>query len=155
MSRAKNIIFYTVLALIVLAGLLIILGNKGNQDSPPQFIQGKIGDWTLKLEIADTDAKKERGLSGRAPLEEDEGMLFAYDKPGFYHFWMKEMNFPLDLVWLDQNKKIVDISYDLTPETYPKTFTGKAPAQYVLEIKAELAKKHYLKEGDTLEIINN
>lgn len=110
-----------------------------------------IADRNFKVEIADTEAKRERGLSGRKNLDSNTGMLFIFDHPDFYNFWMKEMNFPIDIIWLDQNKKIVDLTENLQPTTFPKTFTSKIPAQYIIELKTGEIKNQQLKIGQQVK----
>ena len=60
---------------------------------------------------------------------------------------MKEMNFPLDIIWLDSEQKIIDIRSNLQPDSYPKTFSPNQPAQYVLEVPAGFAQNHNLNLG--------
>lgn len=106
-------------------------------------IEGRV----FNIEIADTTPTRTRGLSGKANLSENEGMLFVFTTTGHHHFWMKEMNFPIDIIWLDEDKKIVDITHSLHPETYPETYTSITPAKYVLEIKAGLSEQYKFKIG--------
>lgn len=107
-----------------------------------KFAELRIKEQTFKVEIADTMKKKEKGLSGRASLPQDQGMLFVFSEPGNYYFWMKDMNFPLDFIWINGNE-IVDISKNIKPEEYqlPKSLTSKKPADKVLEINAGIAEK--------------
>ncbi|MBI5220827.1 MAG: DUF192 domain-containing protein [Candidatus Liptonbacteria bacterium] len=71
-----------------------------------------IRDTTLSVEIANTTTTRMRGLSGRAGLAEDQGMLFIFGIPGPYGFWMRDMRFPIDIVWI-RNGKIVGFSENL------------------------------------------
>ncbi len=100
-----------------------------------------LGDFSFTLEIADTPLLQERGLSYRAGLAPNTGMLFAFDTPRVLKFWMKDMNFPIDIIWLDQNKKVVHIEHSLSPSTYPDSFGPETPTQYVIEIPAGGAKR--------------
>jgi uncharacterized membrane protein (UPF0127 family) len=88
----------------------------------------------LEVEVADTQKSRELGLSGRKSMGNDEGLLFVFDTPGRYGFWMKDMKFPLDIVWINDNGIVVSIERDLDPSTYPKVFTNQSDARYVLEI---------------------
>lgn len=108
----------------------------------------------LEAELANTDASRKLGLSGRKSMQDDEGLLFAFDKAGRYGFWMKDMNFPLDIVWINENGIVVSIERDLTPETYPKVFMNQADASYVLEVNAGLAKKFGLYLGSKVKMTN-
>ena len=106
----------------------------------------------LEVEVADTRASRELGLSGRTQIGDDEGLLFVFDVPGRYGFWMKGMKFPLDVAWINQNGVIVDIERNLTPDTYPKAYTNQSDASYVLEINAGLAEKFGLYLGSKVKI---
>lgn len=98
----------------------------------------KINDFLLRVEIADIEEKRMMGLSGRQNLAENEGMLFVFEEPDFYSFWMKDMNFPIDIVWIGQDLKIADITENVSPETFPNVFGPKAKIKYVLEVNAGL-----------------
>jgi len=65
-----------------------------------------VGDANFYVRIADTHALRAQGLSGAAPLADGEGMLFLFEKPGIYGFWMKGMTFPIDIVWIRSGKVI-------------------------------------------------
>lgn len=96
----------------------------------------------IDAEIADSDAERNQGLSGRESLPQDRGLLFVYSDSGFYRFWMKDMKFAIDIIWLDENFKIIDITPNLSPATYPNDFTSTQPSRYVLEVNAGTAEKN-------------
>lgn len=102
---------------------------------------------TIYSYLARTPATRERGLSGRTTLGEDEGMLFIFPKPGRYAFWMKDMDFSIDMVWITAGKKVAGISSNLSPKSYPKTFSPPSAVQFVLEVPAGSAEKMGLKAG--------
>ena len=108
----------------------------------------QIGDAILQVEIADTDAKREKGLSQRASLEENKGMLFVFEQPGRYIFWMKDMNFAVDIIWIDKDKKVLEIMDSIAPDTFPKTFYAKELVQYVVEMRAGFARENDIQPGD-------
>ncbi len=101
-------------------------------------------------EVARSSAQKSKGLAGRSTIKENEAMLFVYDSEGDYGFWMKDTLVVLDMIWVSKDKKIVHIEHNVKPDSYPKTFSSKIPAQYVLEIKGGEAQKQNIKEGDQL-----
>ena len=116
-----------------------------------------IGNLIINLEIADTPELRTLGLSGHSPLSDSEGMLFVFEKVSAYHFWMKDMLFPLDIIWLEvdeSNKEgsIVDISRNVLPESYPKSFSPSVPVRYVLEVNANLTERNNWKIGDRLKL---
>ncbi len=106
----------------------------------------------IQVEVAQTKSSRELGLSGRVSMGNDEGILFVFDTPGKYGFWMKDMNFPLDIIWINENGLVVDIERNLTPGSYPKTFINEIDATYVLEINAGLAKEFGLFLGSKVKI---
>ena len=110
---------------------------------------------TFFVEIADTDQRRALGLSGHAPLSENQGMLFIFDTPAVYEFWMKDMKFALDIIWIDENMKIVYIQKSAQPESYPEVFNPRVKSLYVLEVLAGQADALKIGVGDTLKIVKN
>jgi len=122
----------------------------------PLFQQGQgtlpmgemtIGSTTLTVEIASTPAEQQAGLSGRPSLALGHGMLFVFGTPGEYGFWMKEMLFSLDIIFINSEKSVVTVYPELTPGTYPEAFYPANPALYVLEVPAGFAAQHGIVEG--------
>jgi uncharacterized membrane protein (UPF0127 family) len=109
----------------------------------------------IKVRVADTDETKELGLSYFKSLPEKQGMLFVFPQLGIYSFWMKGMNFPIDIIWLDENLKIVDRLINVDPSTYPETYTPSASAAYVLEISANTADQYGFTNGSIAELHYN
>lgn len=105
----------------------------------------------VTAEISSTYKAKVQGLSGRLSLKKGEGMLFIFPKDGLYAFWMKDMNFPIDIIWLNAQKKIVSVSKTVTPESYPKTVTSSEPATYILEVPAGFADTHNITLDTTVD----
>lgn len=92
----------------------------------------------MKIEVADTFWKKAKGLMFRKSLEKDKGMLFVFKKECRPRFWMFGMRFPIDIVFLDKEKQVVDVKKNcpplgLNPRTW-KTYMPKKPIRYVLEV---------------------
>ena len=107
----------------------------------------------FNLDLAQTDAKRVQGLSGTSFFPANTGMLFVFDQPDTYGFWMKDMNYALDIIWLNNDLKIVDLEMGVTPETYPKVFYPNALASYVLEINAGNAQKLDLDFDDQAQLM--
>jgi len=105
-------------------------------------------DTRVSVSVADTSEEQIQGLSNVKFLPNDSGMLFVYEEPGNQHFWMKDMNFPIDIIWIGASKTIVDITENLAPSTYPETYSPISPAQYVLEVNAGYSQKHDIAIGD-------
>ena len=111
-----------------------------------------VGGREFSLDIANTVGKQHLGLGQRTALEVGEGMIFVYPKPGERCFWMKDMRFPIDIIWLDANKKIIHVEHSLSPDTYPTTYCPKEDAQYVLELGAGTAQAVGLTVGNTVAL---
>lgn len=111
----------------------------------------KLAEQQIKVDLAITDAEHNQGLSGRAFLKEDEGMLFIFKASGKYGFWMKDMLFPIDIIWIDADLKVVYIKKDARPELYPEVYSSDKSAKYILEVVSGFSEKNNLKVGDTVE----
>ena len=111
------------------------------------FVTMEIGNATVDAELALTPDRQSRGLSGRPTLEEGEGMLFVYTEPDYYNFWMPGMNFALDIIWFNQDFVVVDITENVTPDSFPQKYTSSIPAQFILEVPSGYAKQHGIVVG--------
>ena len=118
-----------------------------------------IRNHTFTIEIADTNEAQAKGLSYRTSLNQDTGMLFVFEKPSLYTFWMKDMHFPLDILFIKDNI-IVTIHENVpnppsnTPLNQLPAYAPKQPANYVLEINAGLSQKYGFREGDEVIYAN-
>lgn len=106
----------------------------------------------IRVAVADTPLLRERGLSGYSRLESDEGMLFVFEGDGRFGFWMKDMLFPIDILWLDAAGSIVHIENNVRPESYPSSFTPDSPARYVLELRAGSVKEYDIRIGQSANL---
>lgn len=114
-----------------------------------------IGGHEVKVAIARTPEARAKGLSGKKALCPDCGLLFIFESAARHVFWMKQMYFDIDIIWIDGDK-IVDISHAVPrprPEDFdaPKTFyQARVPVDKVLEVNSGWAAKHRLVSGDRL-----
>ena len=156
-------------ALIPIAIAAVIIGIVGVLSIPSdsklesvEFPRGtiKIDDKVLEVQIADTEARRVRGLMFQNQLPYSEGMIFVFNESGIYSLWMLNMQFPLDMIWFDDQGRVVHIEENVPPcktalET--ATCTGKSPdgfAIYILEVTAGFVEKFNITEDSTLEIIS-
>ncbi len=94
-----------------------------------------IGSQKITAEVADTTQARTKGLSGRPCIGQNEGMLFVFNQPGFYQFWMKDMKFPIDIIWITTNHRVIGLKSKAQPLSYPQKFVNQTyTAQYVLEL---------------------
>ena len=107
----------------------------------------------IQAEVAENDADRQRGLMFRDSLAENQGMLFVFEKEDRYGFWMKNMRFPLDIIWIDAEKRIVDIKKDVPAcgEEGCETLTPAAEAKYVLEVQSGFTDRRGIKIGDRID----
>ncbi len=104
----------------------------------------------ILIEVADTYSKRSKGLSDRQYLEKDYGMLFIFPDSGYYNFWMNDMQFPLDFVWIKDNS-VVDLTENVPQAKNmerPLTFTAKSEFNKVLEINGGKIKEWGIKVDD-------
>lgn len=108
---------------------------------------------SITAELAVTDEERQRGLMFRETLLPDQGMLFVFETEDFYSFWMKNTLIPLDLLWLDKDRRIVHIARNVPPckaDPCP-SYPPDRPGLYVLELAAGSADRLGLKIFDRLE----
>lgn len=136
---------------LVLAGLVfsgLPAGALATDNVRIRFPSG----FEVEAELAQTPEERERGLMFRKGLEDHRGMLFVFPVAGFYPFWMKNCRFPIDIVWLSGDKRVVDIAASVPPcESEPcPTYGPMRRARYVLEVVAGTAAREGLSLGDVL-----
>ena len=145
-------LFWTVFLIAVLVIFLVIFDAVFHNKNTQAQMEVVLGGKTFLMEMATTPAEWEKGLSGHAPLADNTGMLFIFDKPDNYGFWMKDMLFPLDIVWIGEDFRVVHIEKSLSPETYPTVYYPDTLSKFVLEISAGESDKINIKVGDLIEI---
>ncbi|MGH9993257.1 MAG: DUF192 domain-containing protein [Nitrososphaera sp.] len=135
--------------------------QEGNQEPVPdnsadggyKQVNVTVNGFELAADIASTGEQRSMGLAVKDNLNEAEGMLFVFSKPGEYEFWMKNMKFPIDIIWVDSDRQVVHIESSLEPcrpESCP-TYKPDEDALYVLETVAGFAEKHDVIEGTVIE----
>jgi len=143
------LVFFIVLGL----GIGILLINRP-QNHCSEIYRGdadiKFSGGQLRAEKEQTEASREKGLSGRSCIADNQAMLFVFDKSGYYPFWMKDMKFNIDMIWLNSDKQVVYTADNVAASSYPRTFVSDKPAQYVVEVAAGQASKLGLVSGRQL-----
>lgn len=110
-----------------------------------------IGVHVIDAEVADTPARKQRGLSGRAALPEGRGMLFLYGEPGLHGFWMPDMRFDIDILWI-RGGRIVHVESRVSKDEPARVYRPREPADLVLELPAGTAERRGFRVGDAVEV---
>jgi len=127
-----------------------------HQDAKLSLGKVKLDDVIIEVEIADTSDLRSRGLSFHEQLPSDQGMLFVYDSPDKQSLWMLHMRFPLDMLWINGDGKVIHIEKNLQPcATKCPTHKNKdRDALYVLEVNAGFVDKNNITKKSILEIIS-
>jgi len=150
----KPILVGLTLLISVLLGLLAtgILGGSLLPYQPENIYLKRIYiDGTpIKVEVADTPEKRVNGLSGRSHIPASQGMLFVFENEGTYSIWMRNMQFSLDIFWLDENGVVIDMWQNAHPNSYPQVYEPRSAALYVLETVAGFAEVYNIDIGDTV-----
>jgi len=151
----KKFNFYLFFIFFLLSFLIVTLTflklNPKGESLPanrPEQSYLQIDNQKIPVEITKTKTEQEKGLSGRESLPSGTGMLFIYNQPDYRSFWMKEMNFPLDFVWIKEGK-IVAITKNIAPQDFqpPQTLKSPEPVDLVLELNAGEVEQLNLETG--------
>ncbi len=109
-------------------------------------------DTPIYIELANTEQKRVLGLSGRDIMTVSQGMLFKFDESSKWSIWMKDMNFGIDILWLDKDGRVVDMREFVYPDTYPELFTPQEDAKYILEVLSGFSSMHGVYIGHKLNL---
>jgi len=149
--RYVSVVFSFIIVIAILILPLFIKTKSPVGTHPILFDHSAmLGKQPITIAFATTPSEHEQGTSGTKQLNFDQGMLFVFDSATMPAFWMKDMNYPLDIIWIDQDKKVIGVSENLDPKTYPKTYSPNGPIEYVLEVSAGFYKTNDIHIGDVL-----
>lgn len=148
-------ILFDVLVIVVIAATAVYLYRVYGDDMMAFFGQQDdivvfIDNLAVSVTIADDLAELRQGLSGVSGLGELEGKLLIFEEEGYHKIWMKDMLFPIDIIFVNNDFRVVDVAENVLPETYPLTYTSSAPARFVLEMNAHSVQTFNIEEGDEL-----
>lgn len=138
-------------------GILFLMGSfLFLSFSSKQFVQVFLPDGKeITAELAVTEEQRVRGLMFREEIKENQGMLFVMEEEGPHGFWMKNMRFSIDILWLNGEKRIVHVESHVPPCQSPPcpTYHSEIPSKYVLELKAGSVEKHNLELYEKIDFI--
>ena len=139
-----------VLLPILILGVLAFKSKKRESEISTNTTIIKIADHRLTVEIADEPDEQARGLSSRESMAKNKGMLFVFSKLGKPGFWMKDMKFTIDIIWIKESGEIIGITKNISPNTFPEAFYPPSEIKYVLEVNAEWSDRNNIKIGDAV-----
>ena len=138
----------------VLAWLALGIAACGAEDGPRTaaaqaavVVHTTRGDVRVRVEVADTPAARARGLMHRTTLAADAGMLFVFPRADRFGFWMKDTPLALDMIFIGEDQRVVDVARDARPFTTIR-HVPDAPARFVLEVHAGFSDAHGITTGD-------
>lgn len=137
-----NYVVPILLGIVIVCSLLFIYAH-------PQTVV-TIDSLRIPVSAARTPIEWKKGLSGSAALARGRGMLFVFPHPDYYEFWMKRMRFSLDIIFIDSNKRIVqivDIAPPPQPGQKPVIYRPSQPVSFVLEVNSGFARQHGIMAG--------
>lgn len=160
----KKFAIQIILLLAVVFGALFLFYNQNflssvvpeNQTQDQKQI--KINDNTIAIEVADTSSKRNKGLSGRDSLASSSGMLFVFQEEKKYRFWMKDMKFPLDFIFISKSK-VVDIIKNVQPspsdmkDSDLPVYEPISAIDMLLEVNSGFTDSHNIKAGDQVYLV--
>lgn len=160
-TRAQALIPITIAAVIIGVIGMLTLPSDSKLESV-EFPRGTIliDDVALEVQIADSEPRRVRGLMFQEQLPYDEGMIFVFTEPGLYSLWMLNMQFPLDMIWFDQDGHVVHIEKNIPPcKTVVEITTCQSiipdnVASYVLEVTAGFIDQNNITVDSKLTIIS-
>lgn len=109
-----------------------------------------VGTTSLVASVADTPAERQQGLSGTPSLPSTMAKLFVFEKSSTWGFWMKDMNYPIDIIWLNEEKRVIHIVSNALPSSYPNQFMSPESALYVIETKPGFVSEQGITLGTTV-----
>ena len=156
----RRVIYIIILIVLVISGVSFMIikpylhaPSSQTQDGLTEYSVAFNDALNLHVFVADTDQERSQGLSVFESLQEHQAMLFMFDTPGLYPFWMKDMKFPIDMIWVDQYGKIVYIYQNAQPADFPDVYQPQTKAQYVIEFVAGFSDTHGLSIGSDVSHI--
>ncbi len=140
-------IFNTIGLVAIVVLLVLVISTWG---TPTVRLKNNV----FNVEVMRTDEQRQRGLSGREKLDIEAAMLFEFEMPDKHCFWMKDMKFNIDILWFNDQNRLIHQERNAPLASYPNSFCPPAPAKYVLEVQAGTADRLNLQNGETIYFSN-
>jgi uncharacterized membrane protein (UPF0127 family) len=136
MDEHQDLSVGPIVALFIIFVVVLVVFVVLPSITEPTTTNLQLGSSIFHARVATNDDDRTRGLSGVTELKSDQALLMAFPSEGECGIWMKDMKVPIDIVWLNKDKKVIYIVLSASPDSYPKVFKPKTPAKYVVELPA-------------------
>ncbi|NTW61621.1 DUF192 domain-containing protein [Candidatus Saccharibacteria bacterium] len=120
-----------VFAIVATIVIYVIMPNL-----PQSVTSLRLGDGVFRAKLALNESSRQKGLGGTSNLPEDQALLMAFTTDDKWGIWMKDMSFPIDIIWLNSSKKVVYIVKNVSPDDQTKVYEPRTDARYVIELPA-------------------
>lgn len=143
-----------ILFVTILSGGYWYLSRQSAHDTTMPIVAATISDTTFRLHAPRTSEQNQTGLAAFRTLAADEGMVFRTLEPGLQRFWMKDMAYDIDILWVNKDNRIIHIVYSAARDSYPKTYSNPPGTEstYVIELPAGTCDKHGIAPGAIVTI---
>ncbi len=162
-TNYSSYIFTTIIGIFGLVALVMYLSSNNSLPTLEEYLSKNTisaketlihaPNGYIKAELATSSEQLETGLSGRQSMDPGSGMLFVFPVVASRGFWMRNMSFPIDIIWIDKNKTVIGIEKDVAPESYPNIYFPPQPVKYVLELNAGYAEENGIASGTPLTFV--
>lgn len=157
MIFVKKFLLFLLFFLVISFFAFYFVDNVSNPERISK-LNTTVGTKNYELYLAKTSQEIEKGLARFDQIKNNEGMLFVFETPGTYSFWMKDMKFSIDIIFLNEEQKVINTFPNVKFESYQspfdyETYKPDFPAKYVIELKEGEIKENGIKVGDRVELI--
>lgn len=154
MGQRRTFSFWALLLAVIVLGTAGFFFYRTPARIQAPAPDASFGGVSLNLDYATTTEMQERGLGGRAVVSDKYGMLFIFKESQRYGFWMKDMQVPIDIFWLDDKGQVISVLENVAPSTYPSVFYAPRPVHLVLETRAGFAHDYRIATSTKLVLKN-
>jgi len=150
-------ILFDILVLAVIVSTVVYVYQTYREEVVTHFFGDQpttlyVGTIPIAVSVADDDLERQQGLSGVEQMGEFAGKLFIFEREDYHGIWMKDMLFPLDIIWLNNEQEVVHIEKNVSPDTYPDSFVPSVPARFVIEVNAFFTQNQGILVGNKVDI---
>lgn len=152
-SMSNKTVMAALMAVILVVGMAVVFKD-GLVPYTPQNLPQRvitIGETPIRVDIADTPELWAQGLSGTEP-HPPRALLFIFDRNDTWGIWMKDMKYPIDVLWVSEEGVVVYLEHSIPPSSYPRVYKPQQVVRYVIELPAGYSEQFNLRVGDSVRL---